>query len=302
MAGSVKAAIRANNPLAPLHNPANLTGIEVAESLFPGVPNVAVFDTEFHQSMPPRAFMYAVPHDWYSDLHIRRYGFHGTSHKFVATEAARLMNRKLEDLCLITAHLGNGCSMAAVQGGRSIDTSMGMTPLAGLMMGTRTGDMDPAIVGYLLENTQMSSRQVDGILNKESGMKGICGMNDLRDIHAAAAGGNDRAALAVDMFCYRIRKYIGAYTAALGRLDAVVFTAGVGENDPVVRERALENLTVMGIALDREKNRAGGDGPFSIHAAESRTQVWVVPTNGELQIARETLALLRPGSSPTPAE
>ncbi|MDT8377679.1 MAG: acetate kinase [Desulfotignum sp.] len=294
----VKKAIQENNPLAPLHNPPNLTGIEVAETLFPGVPNVAVFDTEFHQSMPPRAFMYALPYGYYTDLKVRRYGFHGTSHKYVAMEAARLMDRDIKDLNLITIHLGNGCSISAVQGGRCIDTSMGMTPLAGLMMGTRTGDMDPAIISYLLGSTGMDFVKLDDILNRHSGLKGICEMNDMRDIHAAAAKGDARARLATDMFCYRIKKYIGSYAAALGCLDAVIFTAGIGENDAVVREIVLKDLTILGIRLDTAVNRSNQTRPFHIHAPDSCVQVWVISTNEEFQIARETHSLLTADKEP----
>lgn len=288
----VKDHIRRNTPLAPLHNPPNLMGIEVAESLFPGTPNVAVFDTEFHQSMPARAFMYALPYDFYEKYRVRRYGFHGTSHKFVAAEAARLMEKIPDRINVITVHLGNGCSISAVEKGRCVDTSMGMTPLAGVMMGTRTGDMDPAIQRYLMKNTHMDVDELDRIFNKESGLKGICGKNDMRDIHQAVHIGDERARLALEMFTYQVKKYIGAYTAAMGRVDAVVFTAGIGENDDEVRRLILENMEGLGILPDMELNRGRISRPRAIHAPESRVAVWVIPTNEELQIAEEVVQTL----------
>lgn len=288
----IKKVIEKNNPLAPLHNPPNLMGIEVAEALFPGIPNVAVFDTEFHQSMPARAFLYALPYDFYEKMRVRRYGFHGTSHKYVARTAADHMNKPLDALNLITVHLGNGCSMCAVEGGRCIDTSMGMTPLAGVMMGTRTGDIDPAIQRYVMENTGMSADELDSVFNKQSGLKGICGMNDMRDIHDAAAKGDARAALALEMFTYQVKKYIGAYIAALGRVDAVIFTAGIGENDDIVRAGVCANLSGLGIELDIEKNRGRISAPKALHTPDSRVQIWVIPTNEELQIAREVVEII----------
>ncbi len=289
----VKQAIEDNNPLAPLHNPANLTGIEVAGRIFGRVPHVAVFDTEFHQTMPEKAFLYALPYSFYETHRIRRYGFHGTSHKYVSTQAARLLGKPIEATNLISLHLGNGCSVCAVKDGACIDTSMGMTPLAGVMMGTRTGDMDPAIIGYLLEQTGLDITELDAVLNKKSGLKGICGSNDLRDIHEQAAGGSRRAVLALDMFSYQIKKYIGAYMAALGDVDTLVFTAGVGENDEIVRLKACENLSVFGIDIDLEKNKViRSADPFHIHTPGSRIQVWVIPTNEELQIANDVVELL----------
>jgi acetate kinase len=288
---AVKEAVRANNPLAPLHNPANLVGIEVAEALFNGTPNVAVFDTEFHQTMPARAFLYALPYRYYKEWRIRRYGYHGTSHKYVAGRAARLMDRKPETTNLITVHLGNGCSMAAVAGGRCVDTSMGMTPLAGLIMGTRSGDIDPAIIAYIAQQQGVGVREIDDLLNKESGLKGICGANDMRDIHARADRGDDMAQQALEMFAYRVKKYIGAYVAVLGRVDAVVFTAGIGENDDAIRAMICRDLHGLGIRIDEAKNRLGG-GARAIHAADSRVALWVIPTNEELQIARDTAAAL----------
>ncbi len=288
----VKKAIEANNPLAPLHNPPNLIGISVAEELFPGKPQVAVFDTNFHQTLPEKAFLYGLPYDYYTQHKVRKYGFHGTSHKYVAQETARLMGKAPEELNLITLHLGNGCSICAVEKGECKDTSMGMTPLAGIMMGTRCGDLDPAIFGYLMDHTGLSQREIDNVLNKQSGLKGICGYNDFRDIHAQAAKGNKKAALAVEMFCYQIKKYIGAYCAVLGRVDALVFTAGVGENDEIVRPLALEGLDFLGIELDMDKNDIRGPEPRTITTENSRIPVWVVPTDEERQIAIETAEVL----------
>jgi acetate kinase len=289
----VKKAIEENNPLAPLHNPANLIGIGVAEELFPETPNVAVFDTEFHQTMPPKAYLYALPYEYYQDLKIRRYGFHGTSHKYVAKNVAAAMGRKPEEINVITVHLGNGGSITAVQNGKCIDTSMGMTPLAGVMMGSRCGDIDPAIAGYIAEMKNISYREVDAILNKESGLKGICGMNDMRDIHESAAAGNERARLAVDMFSYRVKKYIGAYFAALGTVDAIAFTAGIGENDDIVRKGVCENMQGLGIELDLQANAGRISSQKLISTPASKVQIWVIPTNEELQIAQDTIDTLR---------
>lgn len=289
---TVKQAIRANNPLAPLHNPPNLMGIEVAEALFPLIPNVAVFDTEFHQTIPQKAFMYALPYEFYEKFRVRRYGFHGTSHKFVSNSAASLMDRKPEEVNLITVHLGNGCSICAIEKGRCMDTSMGMTPLAGVMMGTRTGDIDPAIQKYLLEYTNLNAEELDNIFNKQSGLKGICGMNDMRDIHAAADSGDERARLALDMFIYQVKKYIGAYFAVLGDVDGIIFTAGIGENDKKIREMVCSNLTGLGIELDPVKNSDSKSEPRAIHSNRSSVQLWVVPTNEEFQIAREVVTVL----------
>jgi acetate kinase len=284
--------IRANCPLSPLHNPANLVGIEVARELFAGVPQVAVFDTEFHQTMPPKAFMYPIPYELYEELKIRRYGFHGTSHRYVAQQAAAMLGKAEDEVNLVTLHLGNGCSMAAVRKGKCIDTSMGLTPLAGVMMGTRSGDIDPAILPFLMKEKGLSMDEVDAILNKQSGLKGICGMNDMRDIHSAAHGGDARAALAVDMFVYRIKKYIGAYYAVTGPLDALVFTAGIGENDDEVRARVCEELEHLGISIDKERNAGRKKAATAVHADGSRVAILVIPTNEELAIAKATLAVL----------
>ncbi len=285
-------AITENIPLAPLHNPANLDGIVVARQLFPAIPQVAVFDTAFHQTIPDWAHIYALPYELYEQHRVRRYGFHGTSHKFVAGECARLMGKKLSDINLVTIHLGNGCSMTAIENGRSVDTTLGMTPLEGLVMGTRSGDIDPAIHAFLYRNRGMDLERIDAMLNKESGLKGICGFNDMRDIHAAAAQGDKRARLALDVQTYRNKKYIGAYVAVLGRVDALVFTAGIGENDFIVRERSLRGLESLGIELDHDRNRCRIKVPTPLHTETSRIQIWVIPTNEELAIARESVGLV----------
>jgi len=289
---AVVAAIRKHNPLAPLHNPANVTGIEVSQTLLPAIPQVAVFDTGFHQTMPPAAFLYPLPYDYYTETGIRRYGFHGTSHKYVFSEAALDMGQRPEDSNVITLHLGNGCSMAAVKEGRCVDTTMGLTPLAGLMMGTRCGDIDPAIIFHLAGQTGLTLDRIYEILNSHSGLKGICGHNDMRDIRRLAAQGDQRAGLALEMFTYRIKKYVGAYCAVLGRVDALVFTAGIGENDVRAREDICRGLDALGIDIDQDANRsvAGSRGP--VHKEGSRVQIRVIPTNEELQIARETAAVL----------
>jgi acetate kinase len=292
---TVEQAIKDNNRLAPLHNPPNLMGIEVAQQIFCNIPNIAVFDTEFHRTMPAKAYLYALPYEYYEEYKIRRYGFHGTSHKYVSHKAARLLGKDLGETNLITIHLGNGCSMCAVKNGKCVDTSMGMTPLAGIMMGTRTGDIDPAIIGYLLEQTNMDIRELGSVLNKSSGFKGICGMNDMRDIHEQASKGNKKAKLAVEMFSYQVKKYIGAYMAVLGNVDALVFTAGVGENDDFIRSKVCKNLSFLGIDIDLEKNSQNPSPscPFSIHARDTRIQVWIIPTNEELQIAKDVVRVLQ---------
>jgi acetate kinase len=285
--------IRRLIPLAPLHNPANLLGIEVAMQSAPQVPQVAVFDTAFHQSIPMHAFRYAIPQDLYEAHHIRRYGFHGTSHDYVAKQAAKLMDRPLETLNLITLHLGNGASATAVKAGVSIDTSMGMTPLEGLIMGTRSGDIDPAIIFYLKRKTGLARDEVESILNKESGLKGICGVNDMRQIEELAREGNSRAQLAIEMVCYRIKKYIGAYCAVLGRLDALVFTAGIGEKSPLIRAGSCQGLAHLGIELDPDKNDRRSKEAFEIQTESSTAKVFVIPTNEELEIAEQTLACIQ---------
>lgn len=281
-------ALRECIPLAPLHNPANITGIEAAMTVMPGVPQVGVFDTAFHQTMPDRAYIYAIPYHLYTDYQIRRYGFHGTSHRYVTLRAAQILERDVKDLNFITCHLGNGASVAAVKGGRSIDTSMGLTPLEGLMMGTRSGDIDPSIVGYLTRRLDLSLAQVENMLNKESGMLGISGISsDLRDVEQAYARGNDRARLALEVYGYHIRKYIGSYAVALGRVDAIIFTAGVGEHASLVREWACKGLDAIGAVLDPFKNATRHDESI-ISKAASRVRIMIVPTNEELMIARDT--------------
>ena len=283
-------AIAANAPLAPLHNPANLDGIRVAMELLPRLPQVAVFDTTFHQTMPPRAYHYALPGRFYREKRLRRYGFHGISHQYVAEECARLMARPLAEMNLITIHLGNGSSITAIENGKSIDTSLGLTPLEGLIMGSRCGDIDPSIPAFLARNCGMDIEEIDVMLNQESGLKGICGLNDLRDIHKAIDRGDNAAALALEMLTYRIRRYIGAYMAVLGQVDAIVFTAGIGENDGIVREKSLAGLEKFGIVLNSEKNGQKQGGAREIGGA-GPVRLWVIPTNEELAIARHALAL-----------
>ena len=285
-------ALRAMSPLAPLHNPPNLAGIEVCLALFPQVPQVAVFDTAFHQTLPVHAFRYAVPDAWYRGHHVRRYGFHGTSHAYVARQAAAHLQQPLVSLGLITLHLGNGASAAAIQSGQCIDTSMGFTPLEGLMMGTRSGDIDPAILTYLNRETGIDLEDLDYQLNQESGLKGICGVNDMREAQRLAATGDKRARLAIDMYCYRIRKYIGAYYAVLGHLDALVFTAGIGENSPSIRKQSCAGLERFGIRIDDARNTQAGTGVFEIQTEDAPVRVLVVPTNEELEIAHQTRTCL----------
>lgn len=280
-------------PLAPLHNPSNIVGIEVLRALYPEVPNVAVFDTAFHQSMPPKAFHYALPNELYRMHHVRRYGFHGSSHHYVAGEASRCLGVPLEQLNLITLHLGNGASAAAVQSGKSIDTSMGLTPLEGLIMGTRCGDLDPAVHFYLARKTGSSFEAIEGILNQESGLKGICGLNDMREIQRRADQGDNQARLAIAMFCYRIKKYIGAYYAVLGRLDAIIFTGGIGENSARVRKESCAGLNGLGIILDDHRNEQVSSGAVEIQAEASKVKILVIPTDEEREIARQTIETLR---------
>lgn len=289
---SVVAGLTKLIPLGPVHNPGHLAGIRVSRQLI-HVPQVTVFDTVFHNTMPPRAFMYALPYELYEELKIRRYGFHGTSHAYVSKAAARFLGKTPDEANLITVHLGNGSSMCCVQNGKSIDTSMGLTPLEGLIMGTRCGDADLAIYPLIGAEKGLSIAEINELTNKQSGFKGICGMNDMRDIHAAVAQGDARAKLALDMFGYRNRKYIGSYVAVLGRVDAVVFTAGIGENDPVARELSVRGLEHLGIRLDHEKNLAPVRGERDIATADSPVRVLVIPTNEELEIARETMEVLR---------
>lgn len=275
-------------PLAPLHNPGHLAGIKVSLEQSPSVPQVVVFDTAFHATMPPHAYMYAIPYHYYEDLKIRRYGFHGTSHRFVAKEAAKFMGKKLSQLNAITLHLGNGASVSAIQNGQSVDTSMGLTPLEGLMMGTRSGDIDPAVLFYLARKEGLDIETLDRVLNKESGLKGICGINDMREVGQMAEEGNEKAQLALDMFNYRIKKYIGAYSAALGRVDCIVFTGGIGENAFNVRAKSCENLQNLGIEIDPILNQKRSSRTMQISTKESSVTVLVIPTNEELEIALQT--------------
>jgi len=279
--------------LAPLHNPANIIGIEAARSLLPDVPHVAVFDTGYHATLPPHAYRYAVPREWYERFGVRRYGFHGTSHAYVADAAAALLGKPLEELNLITLHLGNGASAAAVRGGACVDTSMGMTPLEGLVMGTRSGDIDPAVPELLTAVTGKSASRIAEELNRESGMLGMCGSNDMREVHRLMDAGDEDARLAFEVYCYRLKKYIGAYAAALGRVDALVFTAGVGENDARTRACACAGLGFFGVEIDSALNEAGGSEARAIHSQESSVAVLVVPTDEELQIMREALECAR---------
>jgi acetate kinase len=293
----VKAVIAECARIAPLHNPPNLAGIEACEHRIPHAVGVAVFDTAFHATIPPHAFLYGLPYRFYREDRIRRYGFHGISHKYVSEEAARFLGRPLAELRVITCHLGNGCSITAVRAGKSIDTSMGFTPLEGLIMGTRCGDVDPAVVLYLMEHEQLGPDAANNLLNKQSGMLGMAeiGSNDLRDVMDARDRGNLQAGAALEAFCYRIKKYIGAYTAAMGGLDVLVFTAGIGENSPDVRLRVCQGLDApggLGVTLDLHKNGLRTTLPRAIHAEQSRVRVLVIPTNEELEIARETLQLV----------
>jgi acetate kinase len=289
-------AIRAVSDLAPLHNPANLFGIEAVAAERPSLPQVAVFDTAFHQTMPPTAFRYAVPEDWFTEHGVRRYGFHGTSHRYVSQEAANRLGRPITELRLVTAHLGNGASAAAVRDGESVDTTMGLTPLEGLVMGTRSGDVDPGLFDYLADRAALGVEDVTRALNHESGLLGLSGIgNDMRAIAAAARQGDERARLAVDVFTYRVAKAVAALVVALGRLDALVFTGGIGENDAAVRRLVIERLGFLGLAEDRAANEDQGrstGGRVTI-AAEGRPRALVIPTDEELLIARDTERLVR---------
>jgi acetate kinase len=285
----VIATIRQLNPLAPLHNPANLIGIEAALEQAPQVPQVAVFDTAFHQSIPVHAYRYALPKELYDRHYIRRYGFHGTSHYYIAKQAAIYLKRPLDSLNLITLHLGNGASVTAIENGSSVDTSMGLTPLEGLIMGTRSGDIDPAIVFFLQRETGKSRDEIESLLNNASGLKGICGANDMRQIMQRAKAGDNLARLAIDMYCYRIKKYIGAYCAILGRVDALVFTGGIGENAVDIRARACRKLDHLGIAVDQTKNNTRSNEICEIQNSNSSVKMLVIRTNEELEIAQQTV-------------
>ncbi|WP_432058479.1 acetate kinase [Streptomyces sp. bgisy022] len=279
-------------PVAPLHNPANLTGIRTARALRPDLPQVAVFDTAFHTTMPEAAARYAIDVKTADEHRVRRYGFHGTSHAYVSRETARLLGKAPEEVNVIVLHLGNGASASAVRGGRCVDTSMGLTPLEGLVMGTRSGDMDPAVIFHLMRVGGMSADEIDTLLNKRSGLVGLCGDNDMREIRRRVDEGDEQAKLAFDLYIHRLKKYIGAYCAVLGRVDAVAFTAGVGENSAPVREAAVQGLEGLGLAVDRARNAARGDGARLISPEGARVAVAVVPTDEEREIATQTYALV----------
>jgi acetate kinase len=285
-------AIREQVPLAPLHNPANLLGIQAARKAFPTTPQVAVFDTAFHATLPARAARYALPRELAGRLRIRRYGFHGTSHAYVSRKAAEQLGRPPAEVNLVSLHLGNGASVAAVAGGRCVDTSMGLTPLEGLVMGTRSGDLDPAIVFYLHREAGMGFDQIERLLNQESGLKGLTGANDMREVERRAAAGDAAAREGLDVYCYRIRKYVGAYAAALGRLDALVFTAGIGEHSEQVRAGVCDGLGGLGVRLDPERNRAASARPQRVSSDDSRVAVLVVATDEEREIAEQTRAAI----------
>ncbi len=285
-------AVAQCNDLAPLHNPANLIGINACKELMPGVPMVAVFDTAFHQTMPEKAYLYGLPYEYYENYKVRRYGFHGTSHSFVSKETARFLGMDLENSKIIVCHLGNGASISAVKDGKCVDTSMGLTPLEGLVMGTRSGDIDPAIMKYIAKKEDLDIAGVMNVLNKKSGLEGISGLSsDFRDLTAGAKEGNKRAIAAIEVFCYRVAKYVGSYAAAMNGVDAIAFTAGIGENVGLVREKVCSYLGYLGITLDAEANAKSGDDCV-ISAADSKVKVAVIPTNEELAICRETVALV----------
>ena len=288
----VKAAIAECNDLAPLHNPANLIGIEACESLMPGTPQVVVFDTAFHQTMPEKAYMYGLPYEYYEKYKVRRYGFHGTSHSFVSKRVAEIVGKPYNATKTIVCHLGNGASVSAVLNGESVDTSMGLTPLEGLVMGTRSGDIDPAIMEFIAKKENLDIAGIMNVLNKKSGVEGVSGVSsDFRDLEAAAKAGNKRAELAIDVFAYRVAKYVGAYTAAMNGVDNIVFTAGIGENCALVRAKVCSYLGYLGITIDEEANGKRGE-EIVISTPDSKVKVLVVPTNEELAIARETVALV----------
>ena len=279
--------------MAPLHQPANVAGIRACQKLMPNTPQVAVFDTAFHQTMPPVAYMFGVKYEEYKDYGIRKYGFHGTSHKYVSGVAAKMLGKDIKDTKIITCHLGNGSSITAIDGGKSVDTSMGFTPLDGVLMGTRTGSIDPAVVPVLMQKKGLDAAGVDKYMNKECGVLGVSGVSsDFRDLEDAAAKGNERAKLALDMFCYQVKRYIGAYAAAIGGVDAIVFTAGVGENDIHTRQQVCSGLEFLGVKLDADRNNVRGKAT-EISAADSKVKVFLIPTNEELAIAQDTLRLCK---------
>ncbi len=285
-------AVEECNDLAPLHNPANLIGVAACKKLMPNTPMVGVFDTAFHQTMPEKAYMYGLPYEYYEKYKVRRYGFHGTSHSFVSKRTAEIINKPYEETKTIVCHLGNGASICAVKNGKSVDTTMGLTPLEGLVMGTRSGDIDPAILEFLAKKENMDITALMNMLNKKSGVHGVSGISsDFRDLTAGAAEGNKRAQIAIDVFAYRVAKYVGSYAAAMNGVDAIAFTAGIGENVCLVREKVCDYLGYLGITLDKEANAKRGE-EIEISTADSKVKVYVVPTNEELAIARETVALV----------
>lgn len=278
-------------PLAPLHNPANIMGIEACKALMPKTPMVAVFDTAFHQSMPSYSYIYALPYEYYTKHKVRRYGFHGTSHKYVSKRVAEILGKKIEDLSIVTCHLGNGSSLAAVKGGKVLDTSMGLTPLEGLAMGTRSGDLDPAILPFIMEKEGLSAKDIGNVLNKNSGVLGISGVSsDFRDIEEASSKGNERAKLALDVFCMRVKKYIASYVAVMAGLDVLVFTAGIGENSIELRAKICEGLEFLGVEIDKEKNNVRGKETV-VNKDGAKVKILVVPTNEELMIAKDAVRL-----------
>lgn len=293
LSDKVMAGIKECIDLAPLHNPANIMGIEACKALMPDTPMAAVFDTAFHQTMPAENYIYALPYEYYEKYKIRRYGFHGTSHRFVSAKAAEMLNKNEEGFKVITCHLGNGSSLAAVKGGKCVDTSMGLTPLEGLVMGTRSGDLDPAILPFIMNKEKLSADEMSNILNKKSGVFGISGVSsDFRDIEKAASEGNKRASLALDVFCTRVRKYIASYAAQLGGADAVVFTAGIGENSIELREKICSGLEFLGVEIDSDKNKVRGKAA-EVNKPSSKVKVLVIPTNEEFMIAKDTMSLLK---------
>ena len=289
----VKKAVEECNDLAPLHNPANLIGVAACEKLMPGTPMVAVFDTAFHQTMPEKAYMYGLPYEYYEKYKVRRYGFHGTSHSFVSKRAAEVMGRPYDEVKTIVCHLGNGSSVSAVLNGKCVDTSMGLTPLEGLVMGTRSGDIDPAIMEFIAKKENLDIEGVMNVLNKKSGVQGMTGISsDFRDLEAAYNEGNEYAINAIEVFCYRVAKYIGSYVAAMNGVDAIAFTAGIGENTSFIREKILAYFGYLGITMDKEANMVRGEDKI-ISTPDSKVTVCIIPTNEELAIARETVALVK---------
>ena len=289
----VMQAIEECNPLAPLHNPANIIGIKACQELMPGVPMVAVFDTAFHQTMPPVAYTYAIPYEYYEKDKVRRYGFHGTSHKYIAKKTAEYLGKPQSELRSITMHLGNGSSMSCVKDGKCFDTSMGLTPLEGLIMGTRCGSIDPAIVPFIMEKKGLTPEEMDTLMNKKSGLLGLCGFTDMRDVHKEIENGNKKAELALNMLVRSIKKTLGAYFFLLGgKVDALVFTAGIGENDDIVRAKVCEGLEELGVRLNLEENGTRKPGARTISTPDSKIKVLIIPTNEELQIAQATMEVL----------